>query len=329
MIAEQLVRVIVATESREVRRLLESRPNVSFEISVHTAQISSLLSEAHLLVIDYEDLVEFGLDKAALREEVFGSRVYECTSEDFLADPASYLSGRAVNRAGKMLSLPETYTIAFVSYSGGTGRTTLAMETAFAFAEGSRLHKKKSAEPDAEQVLLVEFSHGVSSLLMLTGLECPSLSESAKDPDVELGKHRGVTLLPMDYDFSRLLPSDLLEQYLGRTMEQHRLTVIDCLWPHGLADAISSQVNLWVVVASERPDAIKNAMRLHDELTARFHDAHVWLLMNRIPEGKENHRADEANWNIALNEIKRPDEFKGELGNQILAQVFAPIWKND
>jgi hypothetical protein len=326
---ESQIRVLVATKSAEVRRLLEQRGDVHFEIAVHTSAIKKLLPDAHLVIVDYEDLVEYELSEAEIREEIFAARVYECTSSDFCNAPDTFLGGAAINRPGRMLGLPSRYCIAFVSYSGGTGRTTLALDSAFQYAESVgkpiRASKPAAGQPaNSSAVLLVELTYGVSSLVSLTGLTMSSISQLATDPDAQMQQYRGVSLLPMDYAYARLLPNDLLRRYLGQQMDRHQLTLIDCIWPHGLAEAVRDRVDLWIIVATERPDALVNAQRLYSELTAFRPEQQVWLLLNRATHRKGNSMLE---WQIQLPLIAKADEFRGELGSAILSAVYAPIWQ--
>jgi hypothetical protein len=325
---EKEIRVLVATESVQVRRLLEQRGDVRFDIAVHTSAIRDLLPDVHLIIIDYEDLVEYELSEAEIRDEIFAARIYECSSSDFVSDPDGYLSGVAINRPGRMLNIPPRFCICFTSYSGGTGRTTLALDTAIHFAETmGKADRSKFTNGVATpgSTLLIELSFGVSALLSLTGAEMPGLSRLATDPDASLQKFRGVSLLPMDYDYARLLPSDLLQRYLTHQIAAHQLTVVDCIWPHGLADALVDEVDLWIVLASERGDAQVNARRLSDELTGMAADRHVWMLLNQADDSRNG---DSQEWQIVLPRVDRSDEYAGELGQAILSRVYAPIWQD-
>ena len=330
MASKQAIRVIVATESGEVPRHLETRNDVEFEIAVHTGTIKDLLPDAQLLIIDYEDLVEFGPSEADIREEIFESAIAECGSQAFLANPESFLGGEGFRDPGKMYSLPSSYCIAFVSYSGGTGRTTLAMDTALHHAEVMKKQGDggRDGKVDSYPVLLVEFTYGVSSFISLTAVEMPTLSQLATSPDVPVHQYKGVSMLPMDYDFAQLLPSDLLRKYLQEQMDRHRLTVVDCLWPHGLSSAVKEMVNLWVIVASERSDTQVNARKLYDELCSQVPAKNVWLLLNQTSEKKAPIESEALDWNMTLPKVARADEFKGKLGRKVLLEIFSPAWQN-
>jgi hypothetical protein len=331
MSASQPIRVLVATQTEQVYEILKERGDVRYDIALYTGTISDLLSRVQLVIIDYDDIAEYPLSEVDLRERIFASQVRECSSEDFIADSESFLDAIAMSRAGAMLSLPDYYSIAFVSYSGGVGRTTLAMDTAYYYVDAAKRFREKSRRTRREGIktpnstaLLLELCYGASSLISVTGLDMPSLMPLATSPEAQMHMHRGVSHVPMDYDNVRMLDVDLLQRYFRRQMEQHALTVIDGIWPHGLADALVQAVDLWIVVASERPDTIVNALRLYDELATEYGEGRVWLLQNQI----ENEKKGDNNipWNIRVPRIPRPDEFRGEIGRFVLSKVFAPLW---
>ncbi|MBC7235986.1 MAG: hypothetical protein H5T69_09100 [Chloroflexi bacterium] len=330
MVVAQPIRVLVATQTEQVYEILESRSDVRYDIALYTGTIRDLLPEAQLIIIDYDDIVEYPLSEVELREQIFSAQVRECRSEDFIADPDSFLSGMVINRPGAMISLPDRYCLAFVSYSGGIGRTTLALDTAYYYAEAvnkflkNRRVRREGVKLPGSSAMVVELSYGVSSLVSLTGIEMPSLMNLATDPESQLQVHRGVSLVPMDYDNVRMLAVDLLERYFRRQIEQHALTVVDAIWPHGLAEALSPFVDLWVVVASERPDTVANACKLREELAAAYGEDRVWLLQNQTSAKSEGNQ--QIPWNIRVPRVTRADELRGELGRTILSSVFAPLW---
>ncbi len=342
MVAGQVMHVIVAThlQAEEICRLIKRRGDAKATALVHSHRIIESLADAHLVIINInDDTISAGIEgdivasggktEADVRMALAAVQVPQCTSHEFLSDPDRFLRGTAINRPGRMLTLPLNYCIAFVSYSGGTGRTTLAMDTAFHYAHimSPRSRKKQESEVGSSPVLLIEMTYGVSAQMALTGLDMPSLSQLATDPEMRGQDYRGVSFLPMDYDFARLLPADLLQRYLRRQMERHRLTVIDCIWPHGLSSAVKEHVDLWIVVASDRPDTTVNAQRLHDELVAELQENKVWLIQNQGPEGRQSKDTSQLAWNIRLPRVSRADEYRGELGRAILSEVFSPLWQ--
>jgi hypothetical protein len=331
MSASQPIRVLVATQTEQVYEILKERGDVRYDIALYTGTISDLLSRVQLVIIDYDDIAEYPLSEVDIRERIFTAQVRECSSEDFVADPDGYLDAIAMSHAGAMLSFPDHYTIAFVAYSGGVGRTTLAMDTAYYYVDAAKRYRDKSRRTRREGVkplnttaLLLELCYGASSFISVTGMDMPSLMPLATSPEAQAQVYRGVTHTPMDYDNVRMLDADLLQRYFKRQMDQHALTVIDGIWPHGLASALVKAVDLWIVVASERVDTVTNASRLYDELATEYGEGRVWLLQNQVEDMKKGN--GDIPWNIRVPRISRTDEFRGEMGRIVLSKVFAPLW---
>jgi hypothetical protein len=337
MATGRVAKVLVASQSEAVYEILRARRDVSFEIALYTGTIEALLPQVQLAIIDYEDIVAYPLSEAEVRQALFAARVRECSSKDFIADPDHYLKGLTTREPfGGMFELPDNYCIAFVSYSGGTGRTTIALDTAFHYAAVMKAYREKhkgeiaieSRAARENEAMVIEMVYGVSSLVSMTGLDMPTLYQLATRPDVTPHSYRGVTLIPMDYENVRMLSVELLQGYLQRRMKAHSLTVVDCLWPHGLTSALEDQVNLWVVVASTRPDTIRNASKLYDELRERFPESYVSLLLNQAPNTSVDKEFGDLNWDIKLTQVARADDYRGQLGHIVLSRVFAPVWED-
>ncbi len=336
MVANQIVQVLAATRNERIYELLRNRDDLKYEIALHTGTIKDLLPQSQLIVIDYEDIIAYPLSEAEIRAQISAARVHECSSQEFANNPDHYLRGLGSTLAGKMLSLPQTFCVAFVSYSGGTGRTTIALDTALHYRSITKQYReKRKKEPQLrDQVpetppLLVEMTFGASSLGAVTGLEMPYLYELATDGDAQAGSLKDVTLVPMDYQNVRMLSVDLLERYLHRAMSKHSLTIIDAMWPHSLFSSFQEQVNLWVVVASERMDTVANARKLYGELVDQHGDEKVWLLLNQTVQEKNKHKkTGEPMWDIKLPYVARADDYAGELGRGVLNRIFAPVWQD-
>lgn len=335
MASGQAVKVLVATQSGDVYDALRARDGVGFEIALYTGSIKELLPQTQLVIIDYEDIVEYPLSKAEIREAIFGARADECTSADFVADPDKWLSGLVSGKVGAFRHMPERFCVAFVSYSGGIGRTTLALDTALHYASVMKEYRDKRSKQATQSRLLVikepalaiEFTYGASSLVSLTGLDMPYLYQLATQPEAVMLEYKGVGLVPMDYENVRMMSVDLLRNFVQEQRALHSLSVIDCLWPHGLITAVSEGVDLWIVVSSARPDAVANARKLSSELGAQFDKSKVWSVLNQN-EGPISKAADEISWDIRLPRVSRPDDYRGDLGRAILSKVFAPIWED-
>ncbi len=327
MAVGRTIRVIAATQSNQVYEILRRCENVKYDIALYTGTIKELLPGAQLLIIDYEDIVEYPLTEADVREAVYTSGIIEYTSKDFIADWE-----RIIRLAGGGEDRLQNFSIAFVSYSGGTGRTTLALDTALTYAAALKKQEnkqKQTASPQAakEPVLMVEMTFGVSSLISLTGVDAPRLYDLVTQPDAQMQVYKGISMVPMDYENACLLSADLLQRFVRREMGAHRLTVIDCVWPHSLINPIQDQVNLWVIVASERQDAMANAIKLRDELRRDVvKEAKIWLTLNQASRAALDKDVGDIKWDVKLPRISRPDEYRGDLGRAILSRVF-PEWQ--
>ena len=310
------MKVLVATKNLEVFEALQRIEEIQSEEALFTGQIYQLLSTVDMVIIDYEDLVEHPYDARMIRELLAESEVQTYSSDDFLLDPQRSIR-EAEMRPGAMTRLPEKYAIAFASYSGGTGRTTLALDTALHFARQADKQLKAKLP-----TLLVEFTYGASGLAAILGLEMPHLYDLATQTDLEPSKYRGVTVIPMDYDNCRLLSVDLLRNYMKREMGRHVLTVVDALWPHGLIGAVEDDVDRWLIVSTPRLDAIENARMLKEELG----NGGVDILLNQMGGAADGLALAGLDRMLDLSRIDRVDRFEGKLGKQVLAKVYGPAW---
>ena len=310
------MKVLVAARALDVFEALQRLEDVEYEEALFTGQIYSAIPSCQLIVIDYEDLVEHPYDVRMIRELLAESDVRSYSSAEFLRDPERCIREAEI-RPGSMTRLPDKYTVGFVSYSGGTGRTTLALDTALHFARQTR--KQRQAGLPA---LLIEFIYGESALASILGLEMPHLYEMATKTDVEPMVFEGVTVIPMDYDNCKNLSIDLLRSFFGRQMASHVLTIVDSYWPHGLIGAVQESVDRWFAVATPRLDAIENARKLREELGSE-----VGIIMNMMDSVTDSLALAGLDRDLDLPRLDRVDRFEGKLGKQILGKVYGPAWR--
>jgi hypothetical protein len=309
------MKVLVATKSVKVIERLHAEPDVEIEPALFTDQIAKAIPSARLVIIDYEDVVEYpyslGMIQGLLAEAHEKHKLPQATSAEFLADPEEFLRrmSRVIYREGE---LPDKLTVAFAAYSGGVGKTTLSMDMALHFA-------RRTEQP----VLLLEFVHGASALAALTGLEMPYLFDLVPNVDLKPAVFKGVTLIPMDYDNCRLMPAEQIGKYLKRQMANHVLTVVDTIWPHGLIESIQDEVDEWLVVTTPRLDAIENANKLVKELGAK---ASIVLNQKRGPVDRLALAGIERGLDLPY--MERVDQWQGKLGAQLLLHVYGPAWRN-
>lgn len=299
------MKVLVATKNLAVFEDLQGVPGLEYDEALFTGQIYEALPGARLIIVDFDDLVEHPYSVGMLRGILSDSDVPFVSSEEFLAEPNAWLS-EARRLGGETTDLPTKRTIAFVSYSGGVGKSVLALDTAVHFARRTKL-----------PVVLLEFTYGESATSALVGANIPALFELATQPDVDPTVWNGVTLVPMDYDNSRDLSIQLLGKYLKDVMKEHVLTVIDAHWPHALIGAVRDEIDRWYVVGTPRPDAVENAVKLAAELGPK-----ASVLLNQKGGITDSIALSGYEFALELPVVKEADRWKGDLGKRILFHTY-------
>lgn len=299
------MRVLVATKELAVFDTLQGIPNLDFSSALFTGQIYDALPGHQLVVVDFDDLVEHPYSAAMLRGILSDSDVPFVSSEEFLAEPDRWVQ-EARARGGEASDLPTKRTIAFVSYSGGVGKSVLALDTAAHFARRAKL-----------PVCVLEFTYGESAIAALAGQTIPALFELATQPDIEAALWNGVTLVPMDYDNSRDLSIQLLGKYLKDVVREHVLTVIDVQWPHALIGAVRDEIDRWYVVATPRPDAVDNAQKLAAELGPK-----AAVVMNQKGGMVDSIALSGVERALELPVVKEADRWSGKLGAKVLMHTY-------
>lgn len=307
------MKVLVASKSIPVFETLRAMPDVEIEPALTTEEIAKVIPSAQLVLIDFEDVVEYpydiGMIQAFLAEAQETRGLAWTRSADFLADPDDWLQQASRARGGP--KLPDKLTVGFVSYSGGVGRTSLALDMSLHFA-------RRAQRP----VLLLEFVYGTSALAALTGLEMPFLYDLASKIDLQPAVFKGVTLVPMDYENCRMLPPEEFGKYFKRQMANHVLTVVDAAWPHGLVRSIHDDVDQWLIVATPRLDAIENAKKLQLELGAK-----ATTVFNQKRGAGDSLALAGMERGLDLPYVNRVDEWSGRLGGELLNFVYGSAWR--
>ena len=298
------MKVLVATPELAVFDAFQGVDGVEYKEELFTGGLYQELPGAQLVIVDFDRLVPHPYSVEMIQELLENSDIPYVSSKEFLAEPDRWiLEARRVR--GEITGLPAKRIVAFASYSGGTGKTVLSIDTALHFARRTKL-----------PVLLTEFTYGESALAALTGQEVPHLFDLATQPDAEPAAWKGVTLIPMDYENCRDLSAQLLGRYLKEQMARHVLTVIDCQYPHALLGAIRDDIDQWYVVATPRPDAVENAQKLKEELGRR-----AGIILNR--KGTLDSVALAGiERTLDLPDVGQADRFEGKLGKLILAQLY-------
>jgi hypothetical protein len=299
------MKVLVATKSLGVFDALQG---VEAKKALYTDQVYQAIPEVQLAIIDWEDLIPYPHSIKMIKDLLVAKGILTISSQEFLAQPSRYLEPKPSPKGPR---LPDKKCLAFVSYSGGTGKTTLALDTALHFARRTKL-----------PVLLVEFTYGVSALAAITGLTMPSLYDLSTQLEAEAMRWKGVTLVPMDYESCQDLSAQLFGNYLKRQNADHILTVVDSSWPHGLLGAIREQIDEWLIVATPRIDAVENAKKLQSELASK--NSKAIIILNNKGGLVDSLALTGLERALDLPQLRRPDRFEGQLGKEILSQAYGP-----
>lgn len=298
------MRVLIATKVLAVFDALKDVKDVELEEALFSGQIYEGVAGVQLAIIDFEDVVSHPYNLDMLKEVLAEKGVLFVSSQEFLSQPDRWLA-EARAAKGEPTALPQQKAVAFVSYSGGTGKTVLALDTAVHFARCTKM-----------PVLLGEFTYGNSALVAVTGLNMPYLFDLATQLDVEAAEYKGVTLVPMDYEHCQDLPVRQLAQYFAEQMEKHILIVVDSRWPHGLIGAVQDEIDEWLVVATPRIDAVENARRLRQELGPK-----AWIIVNQKSTA-DSLALTGFERALDLPRVRQPDRLEGQLGREILSLIY-------
>jgi hypothetical protein len=310
------MKVLVATKERLVFDVFT--PDVEPIAVLDTRRIYEAVPEAQLAIVDYDDIIPHPFSVGFVRGLLEAAPIRCCSSQEFLTAPEGYLAGAP--RPRRLYRPLPKCTIAFTSYSGGTGKTSFSLDTALHLVAKSRAFLQLPAA-------VIELTYGSSALRSLIGDFGPSLSELVDEPDLPPHRFQGVALYPMDHDRVRRLPLEQVQDYIHQQMSHYVLTVIDTIWPHGVASAIGEEVDLWVVLATPRLDAIDNARKLRAELSKTYGSDKVIVAVNQI-EGLSSRLAL---WGtpreIQVPQLQRSNVFfDGRLGREVLGYIYGPLW---
>ena len=185
----------------------------------------------------------------------------------FLAEPEEWLGRARLAGATKITFLPPRQ-LNLLNWSGGVGKTTLAMAVCKRFVEQTGL-------PAA----LLELSMGGSALQARISPDLPEFYAIATGKE-QPGSWQGVDLYPMDGRSIEVLWSDdpaKVQEVLRQIQTTHTLLVVDCFPGHVLFPIVDnlSANKAGLVVTSPRDDAVMQAKRLLKEVSQP-----TYLVMN-------------------------------------------------
>jgi hypothetical protein len=320
------MKVLVATKERQVFDLLNAATGVEAIAALDTRRIYEAIPDTQLAIVDYDDLIEQPFSRdfirklLALASSPDVGRLQECNSAEFIASPQTYLKANIPVRPS--YQLPPKRTIVFTSYSGGTGRTSLSLDTALEFVAQTK--KRQFQLPAA----VLEFTYGHSALTALVGEMRPSLFELISQPEIEPPQFQGVTLYPMDYDTVRSLPSEQVERYYRQQIAHHVLTVIDTTWPQSYVVALGNIVDLWIVLTTPRVDAVENARKLYHDLALEYGEDKVRIAVNQMGGLAASLALMGLRRDLVIPRVPQGATFfEGRLGREVLRHVYDSVWK--
>ncbi|MBM3190397.1 MAG: hypothetical protein FJZ90_16975, partial [Chloroflexi bacterium] len=268
------MQVLVATRDPEVLATVRKHPDAQEVPALDTGNVYKAIPDIQLAIIDYRDLFARPFSVDLIRRLLDESGVPQCSSSEFKQSPGSYLDRRYPK--GRTLPLLEQRTIAFTSYSGGTGKTSLALDTAYRFVERTR-----NAWLELPAAVF-ELTYGGSALKALVGERQPTIDELVEQPEREPFRLHGFTLYPMEYGRLQQVDRERVIDYMRKQMGQHVLTILDTSWPHGFAQDLGADVDLWIVVATPRIDAVENAQHLREQLAREYGERRVITVLNQM-----------------------------------------------
>ncbi len=310
----QTVRVLIASRNEAIPAALAAVGTAKLRIepveAVSIGVAYTGLAGCALAIVDREDLIP----SPGVSPELFGQTLAQSgipivSGAEFAASPSAWLE-RAMAAVGLLDALPPK-AVMVTGYSGGTGKTTLALNLARYAVETLRL-------PAA----VIEVAFGASSLRALTRPDLPDLYDVLTQGK-EVGKWENVTLLPMEYASARLLlnRSDEALNLVKEIAAGHVLTVIDAAGANPFRPIFQQAVERVLVVADPRPDALANAR----VMAADVGDASVDIVLNKV-SGLGDQVALAGVKACKLPFVSRPDG-DPRLAEGLL-QIIYPGWKS-
>jgi hypothetical protein len=267
---------------QEVLEALSQMTHLTVREAFTTRGVLQNLSGVHLVILG--DLVSLtDVSNEVMQSTLDRSGIPFVSQAGFLADPDEWL-GRARLTSAKQVSFLPARQINLMNWSGGVGKTALAMAVCKRFVQNTGL-------PAA----LFELSMGGSTLQARISPDLPEFYAIATHKE-NPALWNGVSLYPMDgRTFDVLWSEDPqgIRTMLAEIQRKHTLFVVDCFPGHHLFAELSKPrtglVNM--VIATPRDDAIFQARRLLSEIAEPRH-----LIMNMT-----NSVADRAEEGMSVN----------------------------
>jgi hypothetical protein len=290
--------------------LLSGQNAIALRESFTTQGVLSDLPGTQLVILD--TVMETSqVASVMVRSAIENAGIPIASPQEFLQTPEEWLSRARLASHQKVTFLPPRQ-INFVGWSGGVGKSTLALLTALRFRQATRL-----------PVALFELSPVTSSLQVRFSLDIPDFYQIAtgKTPH----SWQGVDLYPASEDSVQVLLTterERVQMILDEIRSHHTLIITDAypahpLWP--LVSGISLTGTYSFAVASPRDDALANAQQVITTLQSSG-AAHADLLLNQVRSP-----ADQAGLSPAVMidwDERRVRAADGRITDRILAHVY-------
>lgn len=266
--SEKPISILVAssTPNPEVLQTLARQNGILLREAFTTQGVLHELPGVNLVICDTV-LEAANISKDLLGRTLEMSGVPIVYPDIFLKEPDEWIGRARLSNASQISFLPARQ-VNLVNWSGGVGKTTLAMAICKRFAQRTGL-----------PVALLELSMGGSALHAKVSPELPEFYAIATGKE-EPGNWHGVDLYPMDGRSIDVLwreDSSEVRAIVGVIRKKHTLFVVDCFPGHPLFPELinftAGVVNL--AVTSPREDAVMQAQRLMKEIGSP-----TYLIMN-------------------------------------------------
>lgn len=286
--------------SQDVLDLLANLPSLKLREAFTTQGVLQNLSGANLVILDHV-LPMPGFSEDLLNRTLDSSGAPVVSLEEFLEQSEEWLGRARLASTRQVLILPSRQ-VNLVNWSGGVGKTTLAMAICKRFVERTSL-------PAA----LLELSMGGCALHARVSEDLPEFFTIATQ-NAQPTRWQGISLYPMDGRTAEVMcPQGVLHEgeepervlkILVNIQKQHSLFVVDAFPGHPLFKSLSTPQTgrLNLVVTSPRDDALLQAKRLSGELEG---DRYLILNMTRSLADRTGVQADvslpfQENWAASL-----------------------------
>lgn len=262
-----LIILLAATQpDPKVLDALSQMTHLTVREAFTTRGVLQNLSGVHLVILG--DLVSLAdVSNEVMQSTLDRSGIPFVSQTDFLIDPEEWI-GRARLTNAKQVSFLPARQLNLMNWSGGVGKTTLALAICKRFVQNTGL-------PAA----LLELSMGGSALQARISPDLPEFYAIATHKQAP-ALWNGFSLYPMDgRTFDVLWSEDPqgIRAMLTEIQKKHTLFVVDCYPGHPIfAELTKPRTGLVnMVIATPRDDAIFQARRLLSEMVEPRH-----LIMN-------------------------------------------------